>query len=139
MNTVARLPTRRCFWLLLGLLLGAPGCRKRAPALETEQEFARTVCASACASLLGCASDEPALERQARCLAQCALLREDAARAGCESAQDRALGCASTARVVCERLTSTRSTLEQGVGLDGCQAQFAEVSRCGATCRAAAV
>jgi hypothetical protein len=124
---------------LLGLLLGASGCRKRAATLEAEQELARTVCASACATLSSCTSEEPALERQARCLAQCAVLRGDAARAGCESAQDHALGCVSTAPVACERLTSTRSALEQGVGLEGCQAQFAELSRCAATCREAGV
>ncbi|HWA78339.1 MAG TPA: hypothetical protein VG937_38655 [Polyangiaceae bacterium] len=138
MNIGAKLPARRYFWLLLGVALGSTGCRKRAT-LEQEQELARTRCASACASLLVCASDEPALERQARCLAQCAMVRSEATRAGCEPEQDRALGCASTTRVACERLTSTRSALEQGLGLDGCQPQFAELSRCGATCREAGV
>jgi hypothetical protein len=119
----------------LGLAASLSHCRGRSGG-EGDAKLERARCASACADLAAnCRTEVPVVARQAQCVEACSRVRRDAARAGCQSEQDQALSCLSTAQITCEKAPSTRSVLEQGHGVEGCQAEFARLLRCAAPCR----
>lgn len=135
MSIAASVAARVRSCALLLLLASQVQCRGRARG-ETETDVSRALCASACAApATTCENAEVRAARQAGCVKLCSAVRRDAALAGCQSDQDRALRCLSTAKVTCELATSTRSVLERGSGVDGCQAEFARLERCSAPCR----
>lgn len=122
---------------LLGLLLTQSHCRGRVDR-EGEAKRARALCASACAGIAaGCrnAARPESVRRQAQCVEQCALVREQATRAGCLRQQEQALVCLSKSPVACEPVSATASTLERGHGAEGCQAEFGRLLGCNAPCR----